>query len=213
MTKGPLLVTGFEPFGEHRSNPSELIAKELDQQLTRAGTPICGRVLPVDTNRAVAVLAETIAEVQPSAVIALGVAASRAAIAPEKVALNFCSFSIPDNAGNQPVSEPVIGDGPAAYFATLPVERMVEVLRADRIPAALSSSAGSYVCNYVFYSLMHFLAQSESRIPGGFIHCPPESPDGNDGLSLEQMIRAVRLCCDAIEAPRSDVREALGRVD
>ncbi len=213
MTKGPILLTGFEPFGECRINPSGLIVTALDRKLTSAGTQIRGRVLPVDKDNAAAILVDVIAEIQPSAVVALGIGATRAGITPEKVALNLCSFSIPDNAGNQPVSEAVIDGGPAAYFSTLPVEQMVEELRADRIPAALSLSAGSYVCNYVFYSLMHFLAQSESRIPAGFIHCPPDSPDGNDGLSLEQMIRAVRLCCDAIEAPRSDVRETLGRLD
>ncbi len=213
MTKGPILVTGFEPFGEHRSNPSELIALALDQQETSAGTPLCGRVLPVDRDRAAAVLAETIAELQPSAVMALGVAANRAAMTPEKVAVNFCSFSIPDNAGNQPVSEPVTGDGPAAYFATLPVEQMVERLRAHSIPSALSLSAGSYVCNYLFYSLMHMLDRSESGIPAGFIHCPPESPDDKEGLSLEQMVRAIRLCCDLLEESQTGASSALGSVD
>ncbi len=213
MTAGPILLTGFEPFGEHRSNPSERIATALDRKLTSAGTRIQGCVLPVDKNRAAAILAKTIEKVQPSAVIALGVSASRPLIAPEKVALNFSSFAIPDNADNQPASEPVIDDGPAAYFTTLPAERMVEELRKERVPAALSLSAGSYVCNHVFYSLMHLLDQSESRIPAGFIHCPVESTDGDRGLPLEQMICAIRLCCDLLAKPQTEACKPLGGVD
>ncbi len=213
MTKGPILLTGFEPFGACRSNPSELIATALDQTFTSAGTPIRGRVLPVDKERAAAALAKAIAEVQPTAVVALGVAASRKAVTPEKIAVNLCSFPIPDNAGNQPVSEPVIDSGPAAYFTTLPVERMVEELHAGDFPAALSLSAGSYVCNHVFYSLMHMLDQSGPGMPAGFIHCPPESSNNNNGLPLEQMIRAIRICCDVIDVPQTEASTAFGSTD
>ena len=213
MTKGPILLTGFEPFGECRSNPSALIATALDRTRSSAGTRIRGRVLPVDKNAAADVLEKAMADIQPSAVIALGVAMNRAVITPEKVAVNLCSFPIPDNAGNQPLSEPVADDGPAAYFSTLPVERMVEELRTKGIPAELSLSAGSYVCNYVFYSLLHLLANSESRIRAGFIHCPSKSSGGNDGLSLEQMVGAVRVCCDVLDAPQTEASTAFGSTD
>ncbi|MFM7505429.1 MAG: pyroglutamyl-peptidase I, partial [Rubrivivax sp.] len=156
-----LLVTGFEPFGGDSVNPSELVAAALHGSVVEAGqrrARVVAQRLPCAFGDARARLAAAMDDWRPLAVLSLGLAAGRAGLTPERVAINLADARIADNAGEQPSDQPVLPKGPAAYFATLPVKAMVAAMRAAGAPAELSLSAGSFVCNELFYGLMHHLA-------------------------------------------------------
>jgi pyroglutamyl-peptidase len=177
-----ILVTGFEPFGNSDCNPSaEVVAAlaagagggvRLDRARPDGGLRIATAVLPVDAARAPGLLLAALASVRPDAVVLLGEARSRARLGVERVAINLLDFAEPDNAGARRVDEPVVPGGPAAYFATLPVRALVAAIRAAGVPAELSLSAGSYLCNQTMYVLLHQLATTGSDCPAGFIHLP-----------------------------------------
>lgn len=170
----PVLVTGFEPFGGAVTNPSAALAKAFDGRRI-AGYGVVGAVLPCTFSGALPAMHTLVERLDPIVVIALGLAGGRAAIALERVAVNLVDASIPDNAGSRLVDVPVDPAGPTAHFATLPLRAIVTRLRGAGIPAELSMTAGTYVCNYVFYGLMQALARRDGA-RGGFIHVP-HTPD------------------------------------
>lgn len=165
-----ILITGFEPFGGGELNPSGEIARTLDSTAI-AGRAVVGRVLPVEFGESARQLNSMIAELQPVLVLCLGVAASRSKISLERVAVNLDDAKNPDNAGQQPIDQPVVAGAPTAYLTTLPVKAMWAGMAAAGYASELSSSAGNYVCNHLFYSLMHELEGREG-VRGGFIHVP-----------------------------------------
>ena len=165
-----LLITGFEPFGGDTFNASWEAVARLPQVL--AGMELCKRKIPVEYDRVGEVLRRLIDEVQPDAVICVGQAANRSAVTPEKVAINWKSASIADNAGQLYSGERIYEDGPDGYFSTLPVEKMVDAMRDAEVPAQVSYTAGAYVCNCTLYELLHYLKQTEAPIPACFIHVP-----------------------------------------
>jgi len=164
-----VLVTGFEPFGGHKVNPSALIARALDG-CGVAGARIAGRILPVDLVRLDDALDQVLAETRPAIVVALGLAASEPVIRLERVALNVADFATPDNAGAVRRNAPLDEAGPDARFSRLPLERILDAVLAADIPARLSETAGLYLCNALMYRLLGRLPE---RIPCGFIHLPP----------------------------------------
>jgi pyroglutamyl-peptidase len=189
-----VLVTGFEPFGGDARNPSGEIARALDGR-TIAGRVIVGAVLPCVFGSSVTELKKRLRVHRPELVICLGLAGGRAGITPERVAINLDDAYIADNAGAQPVDRPVVRGGPTAYFSTLPVKAIEAALRDGGMPAAVSPTAGTFVCNHVFYALMHAL-HGKRGVRGGFIHVPllPEQAKaGQPSLPLEVMIEAVAL--------------------
>jgi pyroglutamyl-peptidase len=153
--------------------------------------------------------------VKPALIICVGQAGGRAEITPERVAINVDDARIPDNAGRQPVDRPVVRGGPAAHWSTLPIKAIVAELRRREIPAAVSQTAGTFVCNHVFYGLMHELRR-QRRVRGGFIHVPylPEQaarvPGGAPSLSLEAMTRAIAVAVAVSVKTRRDRRSAGG---
>lgn len=166
-----ILLTGFEPFGGERLNPSQALAEALHGQ--RVGeAEITGLVLPCVFDDALAVLNQALDAHRPGLVLALGQAGSRADLTVERVAINLNDARIPDNAGRQPIDTPVVPGGPAAYFSTLPIKAIVADLRAAGLPASVSQTAGTFVCNHVFYGLMHALATRHPGARGGFMHVP-----------------------------------------
>ncbi len=207
-----VLVTGFEPFGGERINPSAEIARHLHG--TRiSGCAIAGVVLPCVFGAANTELKKWIRAANPRLVVCVGQAGGRAAITPERVAINVDDARIADNAGQQPVDVPVVRGGPAAYWSTLPIKAVVAGLRAEGIPAEVSQTAGTFVCNHVFYGLMHALRRRPG-VRGGFVHVPwlPEqAPKGRPSLPLATMTAAVaRIIAIALKT-RRDLRAVGGR--
>lgn len=165
-----VLVTGFEPFGGESVNASLEAVRRLPQ---KAGAlEIETAVLPTSYARSIAALEAAIARVEPRIVLCVGQAGERAALCVERVAVNMQDAEIADNDGARPVDTPVVAGGPVAYLATLPARAAVEALRTQAIPAQLSMNAGSFVCNHVFYGLMHLAATGKRRFRAGFLHVP-----------------------------------------
>lgn len=176
-----VLVTGFEPFGGETLNPSWEVVKQLDGSIIGSGL-VVARQLPCVFGESLRVLDAAIDELNPSLVLAIGQAGGRSDITVERVAINVDDARIPDNRKQQPVDRPIVADGPAAWFSTLPIKAMVEGMREAGIPASVSQTAGTFVCNHVMYGLLHKLAHG-SGMRGGFIHIPylPEQAAAHPG--------------------------------
>lgn len=211
----PILLTGFEPFDGEAVNPSWLIARALHGE-TVAGADVIALRLPTEFRRSLRVLRKALRAHAPTLVVALGQAAGRAELSIERVAINVDDARIPDNAGAQPIDAPVVRGGPAAHFSTLPVKAIAAALRARGIPAAVSQTAGTFVCNHVFYGLQHAL--SGTRVRSGFVHVPclPEQTAARPGvpsLPLDTMIDGVREALRVAAMHRGpDLRERGGAV-
>jgi pyroglutamyl-peptidase len=204
-----ILLTGFEPFGTYAENPSADVAKALDGRAVGAGL-IRSAVLPVDHARAAGRVAELVDEVAPEAIVHLGLAGARARIALERVAVNVMDFEIADNAGYRAAGEPCVAGGPAAYFSTLPLEAMLEALTADGVPAYVSASAGTYLCNQTFYTTRHLLEVRGARTPAGFIHLPL-SPSMVVATGLDQPSMDVPLMIRAVEIALRVIAQSTAR--
>jgi pyroglutamyl-peptidase len=209
-----VLVTGFEPFGGDTLNPSALAVQALNGRMV-AGRRVTGIVLPCVFGKSLAVLKQEILRTLPELVICTGEAGGRGEITLERVAINIEDADIPDNAGNQPVDHPVVRGGPAAYWSTLPVKAIVAALREADLPAATSQSAGTFVCNHVFYGLMRTLARKRT-VRGGFIHVPylPEqarlAAAGSPSLPLDEIIRGLEIAIKTSLTTRHDLRAVGG---
>lgn len=193
-----ILITGFEPFSTHTINPSQKIAESLSNN-TNIDVDLITAVLPVDHSHAPRILLEVIRKDEPDAILAFGLASSRYKIGLEQLAINLMDFSIPDNNGSQITNQPVVKGGPAAYFSTLPIRSLLSILIKENIPAEISLSAGSYLCNLVFYTMMHEIKLRDKPTLAGFIHLPalPEeaalSVRTIPSLSLDLDLKAARL--------------------
>lgn len=206
-----ILVTAFEPFGGEDRNPALDAMRALPE--TIAGTHIATRVVPTEFNRSIRVVTEAIEKTQPVAVLAIGQAGGRAAVTPERVAINLDDARIPDNAGVQPLDQPIVAAGPAAYFSTLPVKAMVQAIRAAGVPAELSHTAGTYVCNHLLYGILHHLRDSHTR--GGFVHVPYASEQvagcaDTPSLPLDSIVTALTAAIEAIVKNDEDIALVAG---
>ncbi|EKN3360764.1 pyroglutamyl-peptidase I [Yersinia ruckeri] len=191
-----VLITGFEPFDGERVNPSWEVVRQLND-LMLGGVRVVARQLPCVFGEALTTLNVAIDELQPALVLAIGQAGGRADMTIERVAINIDDARIPDNKGQQPVDQPIIDAGPAAYFTRLPIKAMVQGIRDAGIPASVSQTAGTYVCNHVMYGLLHRLNQS-GNVKGGFIHIPylPEQAVNHPGapsMSAQSVLVALEL--------------------
>jgi pyroglutamyl-peptidase len=166
-----ILVTGFEPFGGHPSNPSEEIAKAVDGRVV-GGLPVRVAILPVHHVEAAREARRLLHEHDPLAVLHVGLAAGRARIALERVAVNVMDYELADNVGYQASGEPCVPGGPAAYLATLPLPEILEALTRDGLPAYLSNTAGTYLCNQTLYATLHAIGADRRRALAGFMHVP-----------------------------------------
>jgi pyroglutamyl-peptidase len=203
MTQPVILVTGFEPFGAHPVNPSEEVAKAVDGREVGACV-VRGAVLTVHHAEAARRAARLVHELDPVAVLHLGLAAGRARIALERVAVNVMDYEIPDASGFRAAGEPCVAEGPGAYFSTLPLGAVLEALTADGIPAYVSGTAGTYLCNQTMYSTLHLLAGRGGVVPAGFVHLPMTpamvAAAGVDEPSMDAslMLRAVEVTLGVI---------------
>ena len=211
-----ILLTGFEPFGGEQTNPSWLAAQQLDGYQLDDEVQIVSRQLSCEFEQSQLELKTAIAELKPVLVLAIGQAGGRTELCFEKVAINFIDARIADNAGQQPIDKTVVTEGPAAYFTTLPVKAMVNSLKQDGIPAAVSYTAGTYVCNTVFYALMHQL-RDNPKVRAGFLHIPyaPELAIGKAVASMpvDMVVRALKLCLPVALQSSEDLQIAAGTLD
>lgn len=165
-----LLLTGFEGFLKYKVNPTEKIVKQLDQK--KIGEFIvAGRVLPVEFQRSSPELIRLDEQIQPDAILSLGLVAGRNRITPERIAIN-CMGGSPDNSGRKPEDECIVPEGPAAYFSKLPIRQMASSLNKNGFPAEISNSAGIYLCNHVMYSALHKVHIESRKTTVGFVHIP-----------------------------------------
>ncbi|MFY9997510.1 MAG: pyroglutamyl-peptidase I [Leclercia sp.] len=176
-----VLMTGFDPFGGESVNPSWEVVKQLEG-MHIDGCRVVTRQLPCVFGEALSVLNAAIDELDPTLVIAVGQAGGRVDVTVERVGINVDDARIPDNIGQQPVDVAIVADGPAAWFSTLPIKAMVAALREAGVPASVSQTAGTFVCNHVMYGLLHKLADKPGA-KGGFIHIPylPEQAAAHPG--------------------------------
>ena len=165
-----ILITAFEPFQQETTNATMSALSLLPDQL--CGVTLEKRIIPVVFGQAIDAVTKLVDELRPDAVVCLGQASGRADITPERVVINVMDARIPDNTGNQPVDVPIRAGGPAAYFSTLPVKEMVQAMKDAGVPASLSNTAGTFVCNDLMYGLLDHLASTGQTIPAGFIHIP-----------------------------------------
>ena len=196
-----LLITCFEPFGGSERNASQMAVAALPD--TIFGYKLHRLCLPVVFGSAGEQVAAAIGEIRPDAVICVGEAGGRAAITPERIAVNLDDTRIPDNAGEQPVDRPIAADGPAAYFSTLPVKRMAEAVRAAGVPAAVSYTAGTFVCNHLMYALLHWCGRHAPDTRAGFMHVPYQLEQtagrpGVPGLSRGDILHGTEAAVRAI---------------
>jgi pyroglutamyl-peptidase len=198
VSRPTLLVTGFEPFGGLGANPSLEVAKALDGRAV-GDAIVRSAVLPVHHAEAAPRMVRLLEETDPLAVVHVGLAVGRARIALERVALNVMDYDAADNAGHRAHGEPCVPGGPPAYFATLPLAAILSALTAEGIPAYVSNTAGTYLCNHTMYGTLHALAQRRRPARAGFIHLPL-LPSMVAAAGLEQpsmdaslMVRAVEI--------------------
>ncbi|MHA7239121.1 pyroglutamyl-peptidase I [Arthrobacter sp. TMS1-12-1] len=189
-----ILLTGFEPFGGESTNPSWQAAQRAAELLGGQGLEAVAVQVPCVFGRSIEVLEGALGQYDPGIVLCVGQAGGRERISLERVAINVDDARIPDNAGLQPIDEPVVAGGPAAYFSTLPVKACAEAVAGLGIPAEVSQTAGTYVCNHLFYGLMDLLADRQGT-RGGFIHVPYSTGQadahGQPGLAVEAMAEAL----------------------
>jgi pyroglutamyl-peptidase len=212
-----VLLTGFEPFDKEALNPSWEAVRALEGWRCE-GAAVHARRISCVFGAALAELDCAIDELQPQLVLGIGQAGGRSEITPERIAINVDDGRICDNAGCQPIDVPVVAGAPAAYFSSLPIKAIVRDLRAAGIPAAVSNTAGTFVCNHLFFGLMHRIATRPlPGMRGGFIHIPylPEQATrfpGAPSMALDTIVAALRIAIATALAVREDVRESGGQL-
>jgi pyroglutamyl-peptidase len=209
-----ILLTGFEPFDGATLNPSECAVRALAEE-TLAGIALHAAVLPVSYAGAAPALAAAIARHAPDIVLATGLAGGRAAVSVERVAINLDDARIPDNDGVQRVDAPVVSGGPAAYFATVPIKAIAAAMRAAGVPAAVSQSAGTFLCNHIFYRACHLAATARPGLRAGFLHLPwlPEQAaehPGEPSMALPTLLAGLRAALLAVRDTGADLIVAEG---
>ena len=202
-----ILLTGFEPFAGAADNPSRRAVLAL-AAAPPPGTRIVAAILPVRYASAAEALRAAVLAHRPDVLIATGLAGGRAEISVERVAINVDDARIPDNSGRQPIDAAVEPGGPAAYFSTLPIKAIARDVGAAGLAASVSNTAGTFVCNHVFYALMHRLAMRPglAQARGGFVHVPHMS-----AMALADQVAGIRQVLRTAVLTRDDVRETAGR--
>ena len=214
-----ILVTGFDPFGGEKINPALETIKRLPD--TILGAQIIKLEIPTVVGKSLAKIKEAVEKENPDAVLSIGQAGGRSEITVERVGINIDDCRIPDNEGNQPIDEPVVKGGPAAYFVTVPIKAIVENIKAHNIPASISNTAGTFICNHVCYGVAHLAAARTAAgkpMKSGFIHIPflPEQVIGKPALtpsmSLETIVSGITHALEAIVKHGSDIKVSGGKI-
>lgn len=201
MIEKTLLLTAFEPFGGEERNAALDAVVRIPERI--GALKIVKITVPTVFGKSVETVTDAIAREMPDAVLMVGQAGSRGALTPERVAVNRVDARIPDNAGKQPAGVPVVPNGPETYASTLPVEEIVAAIREKEIPAEVSDDAGKFVCNQLFYGVMHYLETNNLPIPAGFLHVPrskEQAQPDKPSLPLTEIVNGLIATIRAIEA-------------
>ena len=211
-----ILLTGFDPFGGETINPSWEAARALHGRRI-GGYRVVARQIPTEFAASLRLLRAALRETAPAIVLGVGQAGGRAQLSLERVAINLQDARIPDNAGAQPIDEPVIAGAPAAYFSTLPLKAMLAALHDAGVPATISHTAGTYVCNHLAYAMLHWTARKRG-VRAGFIHIPwlpvqAASRHGAASMALEEMVRGLEIALRVAAVTPRDIRRGAGTLD
>lgn len=210
-----LLLTAFDPFGGSAVNPALEAVKLVADNV--AGVEIAKLEVPTVFGKSVATVAEAIAREKPDAVLCIGQAGGRYDLTPERVAINLDDARIPDNEGNQPIDTPIFADGEPAYFATLPIKAMVAKIREAGLPASVSNTAGTFVCNHLMYGVLYTLAKHYPGVRGGFMHVPfipsqtVNRPSPAPSMAQTDIARGIEAAIAAIAENDEDVAAVEGQ--
>ena len=213
-TTATVLLTGFDTFGGDAVNPSWLVAQALDGQ-TIQGHRVVAAKLPTEFAASARQLTALLRQHKPALVLCLGLAGGRAGLSLERIAINVQDARVADNAGVQPIDIPIVRSGPAAYFSTLPIKAMLQALTAANVAADVSQTAGTFVCNLVFYALMHDLKKQHGNIKarGGFIHLPYLPGMGLPCMPLDDMVRGLHVAITTALGTQDDVLLGAGALN
>lgn len=211
-----ILVTGFDPFGSDKINPAIEAVKKLPD--TIKGAKIIKLEIPTVFNKSAQVVHQAIVKEQPDYVLNIGQAGGRSALTPERVAININDGRIPDNDGYQPLDEPIQPDGDTAYFTQLPIKAMAKAIRAAGLPAIVSNTAGTYVCNHIFYQVQYMRTKEFPKLKAGFIHIPflPEqviTRPNQPSMALADIVKGLTAAIGAIveRDGQSDIKAVEGQ--
>ena len=196
-----ILVTGFDPFGGEKVNPALEAVKSLPSEIH--GAEIHWVEIPTVFYKAAEVLETAIVRFQPDAVLCIGQAGGRASLTPERVAINQDDARIPDNQGNQPIDTPIRLDGEAAYFSTFPIKAMVQAIKEEGLPATVSNTAGTFVCNHLMYQALYLANKKFPHMRAGFMHIPYMTEQvinkpNTASMNLTDIVRGIEAAIDAI---------------
>lgn len=210
-----ILLTGFDPFGGETINPAWEAVKMVQNQID--DIEIVKLKVPTVFYKSIAKVAEVLEREKPDAVLCIGQAGGRYDLTLERVAININDARIPDNEGQQPIDIPVFEDGAAAYFSTLPVKAMVKAIRHAGVPASVSNTAGTFVCNHLMYGVLYTLEKKYPGVRGGFMHVPfitsqivhrfPSAPS----LSIEDIVKGIEAALRAIALNSHDIQTVEGK--
>jgi pyroglutamyl-peptidase len=210
-----ILVSGFDPFGGETINPSIEAVKRLPDTIN--GVEIIKLEIPTVIGKSIDVLSQAVENHLPDVVLSVGQAGGRSDITVERIAINIDDCRIKDNEGNQPIDEPIVIDGPDAYFLTLPIKSIVSNLQSQGIPASVSNSAGTFICNHVAYGMAHLAKTKYPNMKTGFIHIPfiPEqvlNKSNMPSLPLDRIIKALEMVIQTISEVNQDIKETGGKI-
>ena len=196
-----ILVTGFDPFGGEKVNPALEAVKSLPSEIH--GAEIHWVEIPTVFYKSAEVLETAIVRFQPDAVLCIGQAGGRASLTPERVAINQDDARIPDNQGNQQIDTPIRLDGQAAYFSTLPIKAMVQAIKEEGLPATVSNTAGTFVCNHLMYQALYLADKKFPHMRAGFMHIPYMTEQvinkpNTASMNLTEIVRGIEAAIGAI---------------
>lgn len=210
-----ILLTAFDPFGEDKINPALEAVKLVDT--SKINAEVIKLEVPTVFFKSIEKVREKILSEKPDVVLAIGQAGGRSALTPERIAINQDDARIKDNEGKQPIDTPIFEDGENAYFATIPIKKIVEKIRKGNLPAQVSNTAGTFVCNHLMYGILYTLDKNLPDSKGGFIHVPyipeqvTEKPN-EPSMALNDIKRGIELALQAIVENDTDIKKTGGQI-
>lgn len=212
-----ILLTGFDPFGKDVVNPAWEAVNKTSNQI--GNVEIVKLKVPTVFYKSINTVIAAIEKEKPDTILCIGQAGGRCDLSLERVAINVNDARICDNEGNQPIDEPIYKDGESAYFSSLPIKAMVKMMKEEGIPASISNTAGTYVCNHLMYGVLYYLEKKHLEMKAGFMHVPYMTSQvvslssSLASLPLETIVKGIEISISAIEKYEKDIRTVEGKLD